>query len=236
MILDSGQVCGVRPYKDGMQGVSRHRVPIYIARCGDDLSFVAIRVPILLPCTLATGGKTMMERVCFLCATQVNRRKADASLNTRTSDMRAESSQVEFVSTRGLAPHRLTIENASFLGPRSWPLNAAIVRLVGALLLEQNDEWQLQRRYFSLGGLGATSDNQSQRLSAVMTGLLTRDARANSTRVSKLVPAEIATRHEDLPGALCRLRSKDAGGRCNREPAQFFSDPLRADSIRCKRR
>ncbi len=46
------------------------------------------------------------------------------------------------------------------------PNDAAIVRLVGALLLEQNDEWQLQRRYLSLEGLGTVSDNQAQRLSA----------------------------------------------------------------------
>jgi putative transposase len=51
-----------------------------------------------------------------------------------------------------------------------FPNDAAIVRLVGALLLEQNDEWQLQRRYLSLEGLGAVSDNQTQRLSAVVTG------------------------------------------------------------------
>ena len=51
-----------------------------------------------------------------------------------------------------------------------FPNDAAIVRLVGALLLEQNDEWQLQRRYLSLEGLGAISDNQNQRLSAVITG------------------------------------------------------------------
>jgi len=51
-----------------------------------------------------------------------------------------------------------------------FPNDAAIVRLVGALLLEQNDEWQLQRRYLSLEGLGAVSDNQNQRLSAVITG------------------------------------------------------------------
>jgi len=42
--------------------------------------------------------------------------------------------------------------------------------LVGALLLEQNDEWQLQGRYLSLEGLGAACDNQNQRLSAVVTG------------------------------------------------------------------
>src|SRR3984957_2794116 len=50
-----------------------------------------------------------------------------------------------------------------------FPNDAAIVRLVGALLLEQNDEWQLQRRYLSLEGLGAVSDNHTQRLSAVIT-------------------------------------------------------------------
>ena len=51
-----------------------------------------------------------------------------------------------------------------------FPNDAAIVRLVGALLLEQNDEWQLQRRYLSLEGLGAVSDSHTQRLSAVVTG------------------------------------------------------------------
>jgi putative transposase len=50
-----------------------------------------------------------------------------------------------------------------------FPNDKAIMRLVGALLLEQNDEWQLQRRYLSLEGLGAVSDNQTQRLSAVPT-------------------------------------------------------------------
>jgi len=49
-----------------------------------------------------------------------------------------------------------------------FPNEAAIVRLVGALLLEQNDEWQLQRRYMQLEGLQALSDNQSARLSAVL--------------------------------------------------------------------
>ena len=51
-----------------------------------------------------------------------------------------------------------------------FPNDAAIVRLVGALLLEQNDEWQLQRRYMQLEGLKAVSDNQVHRLSAVIAG------------------------------------------------------------------
>jgi putative transposase len=49
-----------------------------------------------------------------------------------------------------------------------FPNDAAITRLVGALLLEQNDEWQLQRRYLQLEGLQAISENQPVRLSAVM--------------------------------------------------------------------
>jgi len=50
-----------------------------------------------------------------------------------------------------------------------FPNEAAITRLVGALLLEQNDEWQLQRRYMQLEGLQQLTDNQPARLSAVMS-------------------------------------------------------------------
>jgi putative transposase len=50
-----------------------------------------------------------------------------------------------------------------------FPNDAAIVRLVGALLLEQNDEWQLQRRYMQLEGLQTVTDNDMHRISAVVT-------------------------------------------------------------------
>jgi putative transposase len=50
-----------------------------------------------------------------------------------------------------------------------FPNEPAITRLVGALLLEQNDEWQLQRRYLPLEGLQALADNQPARLSAVVS-------------------------------------------------------------------
>jgi putative transposase len=50
-----------------------------------------------------------------------------------------------------------------------FPNEAAITRLVGALLLEQSDEWALQRRYMQLEGLQSLSDNQPARLSAVVT-------------------------------------------------------------------
>jgi putative transposase len=33
------------------------------------------------------------------------------------------------------------------------PNDASIVRLVGAMMLEQNDEWRLNRRYMQLEGL-----------------------------------------------------------------------------------
>ena len=49
-----------------------------------------------------------------------------------------------------------------------FPNEGAITRLVGALLLEQNDEWQLQRRYMPLEPLRALVDNQPARLSAVV--------------------------------------------------------------------
>lgn len=48
-----------------------------------------------------------------------------------------------------------------------FPNEAAITRLVGALLLEQSDEWALQRRYMQLEGLQTLTDNQPARLSAV---------------------------------------------------------------------
>jgi putative transposase len=50
-----------------------------------------------------------------------------------------------------------------------FPNEAAITRLIGALLLEQNDEWQLQRRYMQLEGLQQLADNQPARLSAVIS-------------------------------------------------------------------
>ena len=49
-----------------------------------------------------------------------------------------------------------------------FPNESAITRLVGALLLEQNDKWQLRRRYMQLEGLQSLADNQTTRLSAVV--------------------------------------------------------------------
>ncbi len=48
-----------------------------------------------------------------------------------------------------------------------FPNDAALTRLAGAILLEQNDEWAVGRRYMSLESLGALSDDPVLRLSAV---------------------------------------------------------------------
>ena len=48
-----------------------------------------------------------------------------------------------------------------------FPNDRAVTRLVGAMLLEQSDEWTLQRRYMQLEGLQSLSDTAPTRLSAV---------------------------------------------------------------------
>jgi transposase-like protein len=48
-----------------------------------------------------------------------------------------------------------------------FPNDRSVVRLVGALMLEQNDEWAVSRRYMSLESLASLSDDPMLRLSAV---------------------------------------------------------------------
>jgi putative transposase len=73
------------------------------------------------------------------------------------------------------AAHRLQIHstnplerlNAEIRRRTDLPNEAAIVRLIGAPLLGQNEEWQLQRRYPQLEGLQALGDNAPMRLFVV---------------------------------------------------------------------
>ena len=48
-----------------------------------------------------------------------------------------------------------------------FPSEAAIYRLVGALLLEQNDGWALRRRYMTLESLAEVAGNGNVSLPAV---------------------------------------------------------------------
>ena len=48
-----------------------------------------------------------------------------------------------------------------------FPNDRSVIRLVGALMLEQSDEWAVTRRYMSLESLGSLSDDPVLRLSAV---------------------------------------------------------------------
>ena len=48
-----------------------------------------------------------------------------------------------------------------------FPNDRAITRLVGAMLLEQNDEWSLNRRYMQLEGLQSLTDTALTRMSAI---------------------------------------------------------------------
>ena len=48
-----------------------------------------------------------------------------------------------------------------------FPNEDAITRLVGAILLEQNDEWAVSRRYMTLESIAQTSDNLTLKLPTV---------------------------------------------------------------------
>ena len=65
-----------------------------------------------------------------------------------------------------------TLYVAIEISGKSWvvgifPNEDAITRLVGAILLEQNDEWAVSRRYMTLESIAPVSDNLTVKLPAV---------------------------------------------------------------------
>ena len=62
----------------------------------------------------------------------------------------------------------------------TFPRDGAIAQPVDAILLEQNEEWELQRRYVQLEELLAVSDNQLARLLAMI-----RDASLSNRQESR---------------------------------------------------
>jgi len=71
---------------------------------------------------------------------------------------------MQIASTNPLEPVNAEIKRRTDV-VGTFPSDPAIVRFVGALLLEQNDKWQLQRRYMQLEGLKIVSGNPLDRTS-----------------------------------------------------------------------
>ena len=67
----------------------------------------------------------------------------------------------ETVYTNGLVSTTGPSYMSDWLGTgNTFPNQASIMRLVGAILLEQNDEWQLQHRYMTLETMTGLGDEQ----------------------------------------------------------------------------
>ena len=81
---------------------------------------------------------------------------------------------------------------------RIFPNQAAIVRLVAAILLEQNDEWAVQRRYMSLETLGTSAG----RGSLIAQPNAAREHRSYTTRWDTIVlsPDDLPAGRQILPG------------------------------------
>jgi hypothetical protein len=73
------------------------------------------------------------------------------------------------LANKSSASRTLTDNQTTDRGRRHLPNHEAITRLVGAILLEQNDEWAVQRaRYMTLETMAALSDDPLVGLPAIV--------------------------------------------------------------------
>ena len=114
---------------------------------------------------------------------------------------------------------------------RLFPNEAAVVRLVGAILLEQSDEWATQRaRYMTLEAISTVSDTATVRLSAVPArpGGPTRQA-------SSLLHHALG--HDQLVRRLALHRSSLSGVGASDKPGTVHIEGLKgADAGRIRRK
>ena len=112
-----------------------------------------------------------------------------------------------------------------------FPNEAAVVRLVGAILLEQSDEWATQRaRYMTLEAISTVSDTATVRLSAVPArpGGPTRQA-------SSLLHHALG--HDQLVRRLALHRSSLSGVGASDKPGTVHIEGLKgADAGRIRRK
>ena len=142
---------------------------------------------------LAHAGKTQRRIVCAWIGTAFAQDDAEAArkqwrqvadqLRPRVSKLAAlmDSAEADVLAYMNFpAQHRAKIHSTNPLERLNgeikrrsdvvgiFPNEAAVIRLVGALLLEQNDEWAVQRaRYMSLETIAPLSDNPAVSLPAI---------------------------------------------------------------------
>jgi len=93
-----------------------------------------------------------------------------------------------------------------------FPNDEAIIRLVGALMLETNDEWAVARRYMGLETLARVTDNPNVRLPAVAAcsgSNLSRGRRSYTMRWDTIDPA-VTREHYDHAEGLVACAGWDA--------------------------
>jgi hypothetical protein len=104
-------------------------------------------------------------------------------------------------------------------GAPTWSQSsAAIVRLIGALLLEQNDEWAVQRRYMTLETLEGLSDDPQAKAVAHCSGLSHSPNQRRAQAMTGALTPPLGTR--SLRRELPQDAEMTASGRVSRAPSR----------------